>query len=96
MKKVHWLIIYDIKDSRRLGRVARVMVKYATRVQKSVFEMHANSATILELRRRLIKIIDNNEDYVIYFKLCEADWQSRLKYGLGRKNEVDDSELIIF
>ncbi len=95
MRKDHYLVIYDIKNAKRLGKVARVMVKYAVRVQKSVFEMHADESAVKELRNRIEKIIDNEADYVIYFKLCEPDWQNRLKYGVGRKNEVDDSEVII-
>ncbi len=95
MKEEHWLIIYDIKDVKRLGKVARLMVKYAHRVQKSVFEMYASISTVTELRKKMVEIIDNDVDYVVYFKLCEPDWQNRLKFGKGRKDEMDDSEVII-
>ena len=39
MVKKKWLIIYDIRNPRRLQKIAKLMAGYATRVQKSVFEL---------------------------------------------------------
>ena len=45
-KNYHWLILYDIRNVRRLAHVARIMESYAVRVQKSVFESDADEKTI--------------------------------------------------
>jgi len=95
MRKMHWLIIYDISDDKRLNKVRKTIVKYAHRVQLSVYEMYASEKTLEELRLEIKDIIEEEEDYVVYFKLCERDWQNRLKFGLAKGNEADDSEVII-
>lgn len=89
MKK--WLIIYDIRNPRRLQKVAKVMTGYAIRVQKSVFELEANDGVVKELRRKVLKILDVDKDYVVYFNICEPDWQKRIKYG-PQKFEVEEEK----
>ena len=83
---MRWLIIYDIKDSKRLNRIARIMLNYSIRVQKSVFEAIADNSVISDLRNQVRSIIEP-EDYVVYFKICDRDWQKREKYGVGGKIE---------
>jgi CRISPR-associated protein Cas2 len=79
MKK--WLIIYDICDPRRLHKVAKYMTGYATRVQKSVFEMEAPDHVVRKMRFDVLRLMDEEKDFVVYFNICEADWQKRVKYG---------------
>ena len=86
----HFLIVYDIRDGKRLRKVAKVVSSYAMRVQKSVFETDANDAVIAKLKRRLQKIIDENADFVLFFELCERDWQKREKFGKGAMNEMQN------
>lgn len=82
MKKQHWLIIYDIRDDKRLRNVAKKMESYGFRVQKSVFEANAPIEVINKLRLDVNNLIEE-EDFVVYFNLCERDWQKRIKYGPG-------------
>ncbi|HOV38145.1 MAG TPA: CRISPR-associated endonuclease Cas2 [Spirochaetales bacterium] len=85
----HWLAIYDIRDERRLHKVAKTMGSYGVRVQKSVFEVIASRKVVDRLRNEVAGILDVNEDYVVYFELCERDWQKREKYGPGKYSEED-------
>jgi|UniRef100_A0A7V3KP47 CRISPR-associated protein Cas2 len=85
----HWLVIYDIRDERRLHRIAKKMEEYGVRVQKSVFEVLASRKIIDKLRREVSKLMNLKEDYVVYFDLCESDWQKREKYGPGKYQEED-------
>ena len=80
MELFHFLVIYDIRNDKRLRKIAKVMENYGIRVQKSVFEMYASNKTLRILRAEVSNIIEN-EDYVIYFKICEKDWQKREKFG---------------
>ncbi len=80
MELFHFLLIYDIRDDKRLRKIAKIMEKYSIRVQKSVFEMYASEKTLKKLRYEVSDII-SEEDYVVYFKICEKDWQRREKYG---------------
>jgi CRISPR-associated protein Cas2 len=63
------------------------MENYGIRVQKSVFEMYASNKTLRKLRAEVSNII-KNEDYVIYFRICEKDWQKKEKFG--KKVFVED------
>ena len=91
----HWLVIYDICDDKRLHKVAKIMENYAIRVQKSVFEMESPKNIIETIRKNVNKII-KDEDFVVYFEICERDWQKRLKYGIGKFNGPEEKDVYIF
>ncbi len=90
-----WVIIYDIADEQRLAKVAKTMEDYGVRVQKSVFEAVADLSTIQELRNKLAMIIHPEKDSVIYFDICESDWQKQMKYGPSEpKVDAEDYDII--
>ncbi len=91
-----WLVIYDIRDARRLQKVARVMKDYGQRVQKSVFEVEAGFATIERMRGRVLAIMDDERDYVVYFNICESDWQKKEKYGPQKFDEEPPRSYYIY
>ena len=87
-------MIYDIRDEKRLRKVAKVMEMYAVRVQKSVFEMDAPESILKQVMSEVARKI-KKEDYVVYFKICEKDWQKREKYGkLIYKETPQDYEIL--
>jgi len=67
---MNMLVTYDIADSRRLNRVAKIMKDYGLRVQKSVFEVDVTHKEFSHLRKRTEKELDPKEDGVKYFPLC--------------------------
>ncbi|MCR4422259.1 MAG: CRISPR-associated endonuclease Cas2 [Spirochaetales bacterium] len=80
-KSEKWIVLYDIRDNKRLRKVAKIMENYGIRVQKSVFEIFASSDVIQRLRYRVQKVI-MIDDYVLYINVCEEDWQKQIKYGV--------------
>ncbi len=90
-----WLVIYDIRDEKRLVKTAKKLLGYGIRVQKSVFEIKANGKVMEKLRREILKIIDADVDQIVYFNLCEADWQKREKYG-PEIYEEEEKQFYIF
>jgi len=93
----HRLIVYDIRDSKRLSKVEKIMESFAWRVQKSVFESYAPETTMELLKRQLEKVIDKAEDFVLFFDVCERDWQKQEKYGIGSKDceRMSDDKFLI-
>lgn len=85
---MHWLILYDIRDARRLRRVEKIVSSYAWRVQKSVFESDAPESTIETMKYRLNYAIDEKEDFILIFNVCERDWQKCEKYGINSEHEI--------
>ena len=88
-----WILItYDISTETaegrsRLRRVAKTCEDYGQRVQKSVFECTVSDATFLEMKTRLVKIIDESEDSIRFYKLPGN--RNRLVEEFGRSNVVD-------
>lgn len=63
-----YLVLYDIADPVRLKKAAKIIKRYGTRVQKSVFECRIHDRKFSDLYLKLVGII-TKDDAVIYYKL---------------------------
>lgn len=92
MRPAHrWIILYDIRDSKRLTRVAKYLSSVATRVQKSVFEMYGSNSLINKIKHN-VAIRLEAEDSVAYIPLCVEDWEKTARLGVAGKDYVDPAE----
>ena len=66
------VISYDIADDKRRNKVAKTLENYGTRVQYSVFECIMEKDRLLKLREELKKIIDETQDSIRFYFLCET------------------------
>jgi len=78
------VVCFDVRDNKRLYRVARELGNFGARVQKSVFECHLNEEQLGELQQRLAKWIDAEEDQVRYYFLCAKDVRCITIDGIGQ------------
>ncbi|MFN3411977.1 MAG: CRISPR-associated endonuclease Cas2 [Exilispira sp.] len=92
-KAFRWVVLYDIRNPKRLKKVAKIMESYGIRVQKSVFEIFAPAEVVQRLRERIQNVI-SIDDYVLYINVCEEDWQKQIKYGL-KSNSYDEKDFFI-
>ncbi len=76
-----WLVIYDIRNERRLHKIAKIMERYGVRVQKSVFEMMCDEKAITRMRNEAKSIL-KEEDSLIIINLCAQCWQKKIQYGV--------------
>jgi CRISPR-associated protein Cas2 len=67
-----WLVAYDISDPKRLYRVAKLMKRYGTRVQRSVFECRLDSARMKQLVSEIKVTIQPRRDRVQIYRLCDV------------------------
>ncbi len=65
------LVSYDICNSKRLQRVAKLMERYGSRVQYSVFECMLTQKQQDDLKVKLNKIIKPKEDSIRIYRLCQ-------------------------
>jgi CRISPR-associated protein Cas2 len=86
---MNMIVAYDISDERRLQRVAKVMLDYGVRVQKSIFEITASNTVFLVMKRRVEEIIVAEADGVKYFPLCERCAGSVEIIGQGQFTDTD-------
>lgn len=92
------LISYDVSTSgvsgqRRLRKVARECEKKAQRVQNSVFEANLDYSTFLQLKDRLLSIINEEEDSLRFYYLGN-NWQRRVEH-FGTKQGYNPEAPII-
>lgn len=86
------LITYDVATSsqngpRRLRRVAKACLDYGQRVQYSVFECWIESADFVQLRQRLLKEIDLEQDSIRFYFLGK-NWENKVEHH-GCKPTID-------
>ena len=84
------LITYDVvtedkAGQRRLRRVARACENIGQRVQNSVFECEVSPAQLVEIRSKLLKIIDQD---------MGSNWHHKIEQ-LGKEKSYDISGPLI-
>lgn len=97
MEEKHWLIVYDIRNTKRLAKISKCVESYGWRVQKSVFETTANDETIGHLKSRLEKLMDVEEDFILFFEVCERDFQKKQVYGknIEAENRITYEDFVV-
>ncbi|WP_019772360.1 CRISPR-associated endonuclease Cas2 [Streptococcus sobrinus] len=86
------LVTYDVNTEtasgrRRLRQVAKLCVDYGQRVQNSVFECSVTPAEFVEIKAKLLEIIDSEADSIRFY-LLGKNWQNRVE-TLGRNDSYD-------
>ena len=77
------LITYDVNTKsasgiKRLRKVAKQCVNYGQRVQNSVFECSLTPAQLVNLKTKLLEIIDQDHDSIRFYNLGK-NWQNRVE-----------------
>lgn len=85
------LVTYDVnttaKGRKRLRHVAKLCVDYGQRVQNSVFECSVAPAEFVEIKSKLLDIIDPDSDSIRFYFLGK-NWQNRVE-TIGRDTSYD-------
>lgn len=84
------VVVYDIKDDKRRGRVAKTMKDYGTRVQYSVFECNMDERLLERMQEQLETAINEEYDKIRIYKLCSGCIKSVQILGSGELTEDDD------
>lgn len=88
-----YVISYDIPSDRRRLKVAKLLEGYGERVQKSVFEAHLDKHGYDDLRKRLAKLMNAEEDNVRFYRLC-ADCRLTVE-AVGKVGVTPEPDLMI-
>ena len=93
------LVTYDISTTteggkRRLRRAAKACLDYGQRVQNSVFECKIDTARFVQLRAKILGIVDLESDSVRFYFLGN-EWNGRVEHH-GTKPSLDmDGPMIV-
>ena len=66
---MRFLVSYDIRDPKRLRRVARSLEGFGVRLQYSVFECPLDAIRLAKLKSELHEIVNHDEDQVLFVSL---------------------------
>jgi CRISPR-associated protein Cas2 len=73
-----WLIGYDITDPKRLQRIYRIMLRYATPLEYSIFLFTGTEQEKIRCIDELLAIIDVNSDDLRCYPLPEHGVRERI------------------
>ena len=79
---VHYVVAYDIEQTRRRTKVMNVLKDFGLRVQYSVFECDLTVARKEALETRLVGLIDRRRDKIHIYPLCDACFFRAQSLGL--------------
>jgi len=89
-----YLVAYDIRDDRRLRKVATCMEGYGTRVQYSVFVSDLSDRELILMRGDLEYLMKPSEDSVMIVELGQAGDSSQFLF-LGQRETLPASAAVI-
>lgn len=78
-----YLIAYDIRDPKRLQKLAKIVQDYGLRMQKSIFEAEMTTSELKDMKTRMKNVINPAEDGIKIFRLCQMCEAKRTGAGLG-------------
>ncbi|MCM1334768.1 MAG: CRISPR-associated endonuclease Cas2 [Bacteroides sp.] len=93
------LITYDVntetpQGQRRLSKVAKQCVNYGIRVQNSVFECVIEPAKWIEVKQKLVSLIDKDKDSLRFYYLGD-NRKAKIEH-IGAKETIKVDEPLIF
>lgn len=89
-----YLVCFDVRDDRRLRKIANELENFGQRVQRSVFECHLEPTQLQTLHQRLAEWLDPSEDQVRYYPLCGKDREQVVIDGGGHLSVDADFHLL--
>jgi CRISPR-associated protein Cas2 len=88
MDRTFYLVAYDITNDRRLNRVRQFLKGYSTGGQKSVYECFLTDGELRYVKKKIERLIDEDEDRVHIFTM---DGRSKT-HALGIAVQPKDPE----
>jgi CRISPR-associated protein Cas2 len=92
-KRILIVVAYDIENDKKRGKVAKMLEKYGTRVNYSVFECMFTTAQLEKTKESVAKHIDRKTDSVIFYRIC-VDCYAKTVYFPEKKNSYDTVKMI--
>ena len=87
MSQRHWhLITYDVRDAKRLRKVAKKLESYGTRIQYSVFRVRVDNQSLEKLHWELNKIMEDEDDLLV-IPLCGNCAEKIPEHSTGDQSE---------
>lgn len=86
MKGIFVIVVYDV-NVKRVAKVLKTCRKYLYWVQNSVLEGEISDASLVKLKSELARIIDEDEDSVIFYTFRTTKYSNRELMGIQKGGE---------
>ncbi len=93
-KQMLTIVAYDIRDHKRLTRVAKICEDYGVRVQYSVFECRLAADKFADFWLELEETIDPSADRITAYKVCAQCAKSI--YSAGTQTHIENVVAYVF
>jgi CRISPR-associated protein Cas2 len=90
---LRYLVAYDIPDTPRRTRIAKILDDFGDRVQYSVFECIMDKELLGKMENRLRAVIEEDKDSIRVYSLCAACEKVITIIGAGKV--IKDEEYYI-
>ena len=85
------LIIYDISLDKVRNRLAKELLRFGIRTQKSLFEAEVSEGELKELQRIVERYASlNKDDTVSLYLLTKQSYEKTIRLGATEYLEIDD------
>ena len=78
-----YAVSYDLPNDKRRTRLFKTLSNFGERVQYSVFECYLDDRQLARLKAKLAEILEEEEDRVRLYRICEACRKRVEVIGLG-------------
>lgn len=89
-----FVVAYDIEDTKRRTKIHNTLKNYGKWIQYSVFECHLTKIQYIQLREDLDDLIDESNDKIRFYFLCEKCQKKVDKIG-DDTTAISDNDAII-
>lgn len=81
---MYCVVAYDIPSDSRRRKIGEILKDYGERINYSVFECTLTKQEFAQLKKRILKVLNTDEDSAVYYPLClrckeAADYQGICK-----------------
>ena len=77
------ILVYDV-GQKRVGKVCKYLRTMLHWIQNSVFEGDLTEAQLDRMRQRLCRLIDEEEDAVLIYRVSSSKWVEREAIGIEK------------
>jgi len=85
---------YDITENKRRIQISKALEKFGIRVQKSIFQCDISSTKAEEIKKALLGKIEEKEDSLLFFPLCEACGNKAILLGNKQLLQIETFEIL--
>lgn len=89
------IIAYDIADDGRRNDVSTLLEDHGVRVNYSVFECELEGEEFERLKGHLAELIDEGEDRIVFYRLCEGCRLRKSDVGVSLKEKREKGIVIV-